>query len=98
MYQRALLLALVLAFAVTLVPGPASPGSGQCPQFECPVCQGECNNTMVWTTPAYRGCCGEGVEPPCYDACREGECASWTMEDGECTHVCATRYVVRCVS
>lgn len=97
MCQRALLLAPVLAFAVTLVPGSSSPGPGQCPLFQCPACEGECNNTIVWTGPAYAGCCGE-VEPPCHDACREGWCASWTMDDGECTHVCESRYVVFCVS
>jgi len=98
MTLRGTWLAALVALGVAVVMTPSIEGQPQCPLFECPVCEGECDSRIVWSGPKYRGCCGEGVEPPCYDACREGECSSWTMDEGQCTHLCASRCVVRCDS
>lgn len=41
---------------------------------------GSCEGFFRWQGWPYRGCCGEGVEPPCHDACRDAECSLSTMQ------------------
>lgn len=55
---------------------------GTCPIGDCPYsrCPDPCEEFFRWQGWPYPGCCGEGVEPPCHDACRDAECSLSTMQ------------------